>query len=133
MEMPKMSGFGINDCSSEASLGWKCFGTLNKDRGFYTFNDKYVRIFLLEPIKGGRVAALSRYFESNQCEEILNTIKKSSKISDNEISKIIDEYLNFINNKRDDFKLHFENGEKDCRKLNKKELDNFPEKTRIRN
>ena len=42
MEMQKMSGFGINDCLTEASLGWKCFGTYNKDREFYNFNDKYV-------------------------------------------------------------------------------------------
>ena len=39
MEMEKMSGFGIKDCLTEASLGWKCFGTYNKDREFNTFND----------------------------------------------------------------------------------------------
>ena len=30
MEMQKMTGFGIKDCLTEASLGWKCFGTYNK-------------------------------------------------------------------------------------------------------
>ena len=45
MEMQKMCGFGIKDCLTEASLGWKCFGTYNKDREFYTFNDKYVRFY----------------------------------------------------------------------------------------
>ena len=75
MEMQKMSGFGIKDCLTEASLGWKCFGTYNKDREFYTFNDKYVRSFIRKSIKGGRVCALNRYFESKQCEEILNIIK----------------------------------------------------------
>ena len=40
MEMQKMSGFGIKDCLTEASLGWKCFAKYNKDREFYTFNDK---------------------------------------------------------------------------------------------
>ena len=34
MKMQKMSGFGIKGCSTEASLGWKCFGKNNKDRGF---------------------------------------------------------------------------------------------------
>ena len=29
-----MSGFGIKDCLTEASLGWKCFGTYNKDENF---------------------------------------------------------------------------------------------------
>ena len=90
MEMQKMTGFGIKDCLTEASLGWKCFGTYNKDREFYTFNDKYVRYFIRKSIKGGRCVAFIRYFESNQCEEILNTIKKHLKINDNEISNIID-------------------------------------------
>ena len=51
MEMQKMTGFGIKDCLTEASLGWKFFGKYNKDREFYTFNDKYVRSFIRESIK----------------------------------------------------------------------------------
>ena len=128
MEMQKMTGFGIKDCLTEASLGWKCFGTYNKNREFYTFNNKYVRDFIRRSIKGGRVAALNRYFESNQCEEILNTIKKHLKIDDNEISNIIDKYLKYINTKRDEFKTEFGNGKKDYRKINNKELDKFLER-----
>ena len=115
-----MSGFGIKDCLTEASLGWKCFGTYNKNKEFYTFNDKYVRDFIRKSIKGGRVGAFNRYFESNQCEEILNIIKKHLKINNNEISNIVDEYLKFINIKREEFKLKFENGEKD--KIKKDDL-----------
>ena len=70
MEMQKMSGFGIKDCLTEASLSWKCFGTYNKDREYYTFNDNYVRDSIRRNIKGGRVGAFNRFFESNQCEEI---------------------------------------------------------------
>ena len=81
METQKLSGFGIKDCLTEASLGWKCFGTYNKDREFHTFNDKYVRDFIRKSIKGGRVAALNIYFESSQSEEILNTIKNTFKIN----------------------------------------------------
>ena len=128
MEMQRMSGFGIKDCLTEASLGWKCFGTYNEDREFYTFNDKYVRDFIRKSIKGGRIGAFNRYFESKQCEEILNIIKKYLKINNNEISIIIDKYLKYINTKRDEFELNFENNEKDYRKINKKELDKFLEK-----
>ena len=46
IEMQKMSGFGIKDFLTEANLGWKCFGTYNKDREFHTFNGKYVRNFI---------------------------------------------------------------------------------------
>ena len=128
MEMQKMSGFGIKDCLTEASLGWKCFGTYNEDREFYIFNDKYVRDFIRKSIKGGRVGAFNRHFESKQCEEKLNIIKKHLKINDNEISNIIDKYLKYSNTKRDEFKLNFEKNEKDYRKINKKELDKFLEK-----
>ena len=128
MEMQKMTGFGIKDCLTEASLGWKCFGTYNKDREFYTFNNKYVRDFIRKNIKGGRVGAFNRYFESNQFDEIMSTIKKHLKINDNEISNIIDKYLSYISTKRNEFKTEFENGEKDYRKINNKELDKFLER-----
>ena len=128
MEMQKLSGFGIKDCLTEASLGWKCFGTYNKNRKFYTFNDKYVRDFIRKSIKSGRVGACNRYFESNQCEEILSIIKKHLEINDNDISNIIGEHLKYINTKRNGFELDFENNEKDYRKVNKRELDKFLEK-----
>ena len=106
-----MTGFGMKDCLKEATLGWKCLGTYNKDREYCTFNDKYVTDFIGKSIKGDRVTAFRRYFESNQCEAILNTIKKHLTLSDNEISTIVDEYLKNNKIKRDEFKLEFENGE----------------------
>ena len=54
--------------------------------------------------------------------------KKNLKINNNEISNIIDEYLKYINTKRNEFKLEFENGEIDYRKINKIELDKFLDK-----
>ena len=123
-----MSGFGIKDALTEASLGWKCFGTYNRDREFYTFNDKYVRDFIRKSIKGGRVGAYNRYFESKHIDEIMLTIKKHLKINDNEISHIVDEYLKYINTKRDEFKLQFEKAEKDYRKIINKELEKFLDK-----
>ena len=65
MKTPNKSGFGVKDCLTEASLGCKCFRTFKKDRKLYTMNDEYDRDFIGRSIKGGRVAALNRYFESN--------------------------------------------------------------------
>ena len=121
----KKSDFGIKDCLTEASLGWKCFGTYNKDGEICSFNDKYVRDFICKIKKAGKLGAFNRYFESSQREEILNTIKKHLGIKDNEISNIVDDYLKYINDKREEYKLQFENGEKDYRKLNEKELEKF--------
>ena len=42
--------------------------------------------------------------------------KKTFKNKNNEISNIVDEYLKYINTKRDEYKLEIENGEKDYRK-----------------
>ena len=123
-----MIGFGLKDCLREASLGWKNFGKYNKNRVPYTFNDKYVRDFIRILTRSGRVAALYRFFESNQFEKILNTIKKLLKINHNYISNIVDEYLKYFNIKRNEFDLEFEDGEKDYRKINKKELDIFLDK-----
>ena len=53
------------------------FRNLEENREMYTFDDIYVRDFIRKSIKGGRVAALNRYLESNQCEELLNFIKKT--------------------------------------------------------
>ena len=52
-----MSGFGIKDCLTEASLGWKYFATYNKNREFYTFINKYVHDFIRKSITGEREAA----------------------------------------------------------------------------
>ena len=40
-------------------------------------------------------------------------------------TNLIDEYLKNINTKRDEFKLEFENGETDYRKINRKEINKF--------
>ena len=116
LEMQKKRGFGVKDGLTEASLGWKCFGNYNKNREFYAFNDKYVRDFIRKPIKGGRVAALNRYFEPKKCEETLNTFEKHLKINENEVSIILHEYLKYIYTKRGELMLEFENREKDHQK-----------------
>ena len=48
-------------------------------------------------------------------------------MNDNEISNIVDEPIKNFNTKRDELKLEFEKGEKDYRKINKKELGKFPD------
>ena len=55
-------------------------------------------------------------------------MKKYLEINDNEISNVIDKYIKYINTKREEYTLEFENGEKVYRKINKKELNNFLEK-----
>ena len=102
--MQNLSEIGLKDYLTKASLGWKCFGTYKRDRKLYNFNDKNVRGFIRKSIKGGRKAAFNRYFEANQCEVKLITHKNLFKTNDNELSKTVDEYLEYKNNKRDEIK-----------------------------
>ena len=44
------------------------------------------------------------------------------------MTNIVDEYLKYINIKCDEFRLQFENGEKDYPKIDEKELDKFLDK-----
>ena len=44
----------------------------------------------------GRVGGFNRYFESGQCEEILNFIRRHCRIKTNEISNIIIDNLKNI-------------------------------------
>ena len=116
MEMQNMSVFGLIDCLTEASVGWKCFGTYIKDRDFYTFSDKYVSVFIRRSIKGDRCGSFNRYFESKHFDQIFLTVKNHLKTNDNEISNVVDEHLNFIITKRDEIKLEYENGGKTIEK-----------------
>ena len=52
-----MSGSGIRDCLTAASLGWKICIKKNKKREFYTFDGKHVRDFIRKSIKRGLVSA----------------------------------------------------------------------------
>ena len=79
-------------------------------------------------LKGGKITALNRYFESNQCEKLLNTNKELLKINDIEIFNIVDEYLKNVNIKCGEIELEFENREKEYRKTLKKDLDKFLDK-----
>ena len=49
-------------------------------------------------------------------------------MNDNGFSNIVDDYSEYINTERDEFKLEFENGEKGSRKINKKNLDKILDK-----
>ena len=44
------------------------------------------------------------------------------------VRKIVDEFLKYNNTKGDEFKLDFEKSEKDYRKINNRELNNFLDK-----
>ena len=60
--MEEITGFGMKDGLSLPGLGWKYFNSLRteEDEPIYTYNDKYMRWFVRQSIKGGRICALNQ-------------------------------------------------------------------------
>ena len=59
--MEEITEFQMKDCLSLPGLGWnyfKCLGT--EDEPIYTYNDKYMRWFAKQSIKGGRVCVFNQ-------------------------------------------------------------------------
>ena len=74
----EITGFSMKDCLSLPGLGWKYFNSLRteEDEPIYTYNDKYMRWFVRQSIKGGRVCAFNQYYKSKHCDDILKIINK---------------------------------------------------------
>ena len=65
--MEKITRFSMKDCLSAPGLGWKNFNSLRdeNDEPIYTYNDKHMRWFVRQGIKGGRDFAFNQYYISN--------------------------------------------------------------------
>ena len=61
-----IAGFSMKDCLSLPGLGWKYFNSLRteEDEPICTYNDEYMRWFVRQSIKGGRVCAFNQYYKS---------------------------------------------------------------------
>ena len=94
--MEKITGFSMKDCLSLPGLGWKYFNSLRteEDEPIYTYNDKYMRRFVRQSIKGGRVCAFIQYFKSPVYDDIKRIISKELCVKGN-IYHIIEEYLRY--------------------------------------
>ena len=70
--MEEITGFSMKDCFTLPGLRWSCFNSFRteKDEPIYTYNDKYIRWFVRQSIKGGRVCAFNQYYKSNHFDDI---------------------------------------------------------------
>ena len=105
--MEEITGFSMKGCLSLPGLGWKYFNSLitEEDEPIYTYNDKYMRWFLRQSIKGGRVCALNQYYKSEICDDILKIISKEICVIEN-LYNINEAYLKYKNR-------HFQISEKE--------------------
>ena len=70
--MEEITVFSMKNCLSAHGLGWKYFNSMRdeNDEPIYTFNDKYMRWFVRQSIKGGGVCAFNQYYKSKICDEV---------------------------------------------------------------
>ena len=92
--MKEIIGFSIKDFLSAPGLGWKYFNSMpdENDGPIYTYNDKYVRWFVRQSIKGGHVCSFNQYYRSKICDEVLKILSEGLKVEGN-VYDIIEAYM----------------------------------------
>ena len=64
------------------------------DEPIFTYNDKYMRYFVRQSIKGGRVCAFNQYYSSKVCDEVLKKLSEELKI-EGSVHDIIEAYMKY--------------------------------------
>ena len=124
--MKEITGFSMKDCLSLPGLGWKYFNSLRteEDEPIYTYNDKYMRWFVRQSIKGGRVCAFNQYYKSDHYNDIKRILSKELCVKGN-IYDIIEEYLKYKKKYYDIYEKEYENQFSDYRDEDEDEKEKY--------
>ena len=124
--MEEKTGFSMKDCLSLPGLGWKYFNSLRteEDEPIYTYTDKYMRWFVRQSIKGGRVCAFNQYYKSKHCDDILEIINKELVVKGS-VYNTIEAYLEYKNKHFKIFEKEYENQFDDYRVEDKDEKEKY--------
>ena len=124
--MEEITEFSMKDCLSLPGLGWKYFNSLRteEDEPIYTYNDKYMRWFARQSIKGGRVCAFSQYYKSNHYDDIKRILSKELGVKGN-IYDIIEEYLKYKKKNYDIYEKEYESQFNDYRLENEDDKEKY--------
>ena len=124
--MEEITGFSMKDCLSLPGLGWKYFNSLRteEDEPIYTYNDKYMRWFVRQSIKGGRVCSFNQYYKSKHCNDILKIINKELVVKGT-IYDTIKAYMEYKNKHFKIFEKEYEDQFDDYRDENVEEKEKY--------
>ena len=124
--MEEITGFSMKDCLSLPGLGWKYFISLRteEDEPIYTYNDKYMRWFIRQSIKGGRVCAFNQCYKSKHCDDILEIINKELAVIGS-VYNTIEAYMEYKNKYFKIFKKEYEDQFTDYRDENIDEKEKY--------
>ena len=96
MNMSSITGFRMKDCLSLPSLGWKHYMSSRtpSDETISSYADKYMRHFVRQSIKGGKVGAFNQPYESQISNKVFETISDELKVIGNKY-EIIEAYSKY--------------------------------------
>ena len=94
----EIPGFSMDDCLSALGLGRKYFNSMRDENvePIYTYNDKYMRWFVRQSIKAGRVCAFNQNYRSKICYDDLKILSKELDVKGN-VYDIIEAYMKYKN------------------------------------
>ena len=124
--MEEITGFSMKDCLSLPGLGWKIFNSLRteEDEPIYTYNDKYMRWFVRQSIKGGRVCSFNQYYKSKHCDDILKIINNELAVKGT-VYETIGAYMEYKNKHFKIFEKEYEDQFDDYRDENVEEKEKY--------
>ena len=81
--MEEITGFSMKDSSSAPGLGWKYFNSMRDeiDEPINIYNDKHMRWFVRQSIKGGRVCSFIQYYKSKICDDVLRILSEELNVT----------------------------------------------------
>ena len=124
--MQEIIGFSMKDCLSAPGLGWKNSNSMRdeNDEPIYTYNDEYMRWFVRQSIKGGRVCAFNQYYKSKIYDEALRIISEELKF-EGTVYDQIEAYLKYKKHHEEFIKKEHENKFDEYRDLDEEEKNNY--------
>ena len=124
--MEEITGFSMKECLSLPGLEWKYFNSLRteEDEPIYTYNDKYMRWFIRQSIRGGRVCSFNQYYKSDHYNDIVKILSKELGVKGN-IYDIIEEYLRYKKKHYEKFEKEYESQFIDYRDENVDEKEKY--------
>ena len=117
----------MKDCLSLPSLGWKYFNSqrCEDDEPIYSYTDKYMRHFVRQSIKGGKVGAFNQNYQSSISDKIFKIIKFTGLNITGNKYEIIEQYRAYLKSYKSKYENEHDSQFNDYRLHNEKARDKY--------
>ena len=116
----------MKDFLSASGLGWKYFNSLRteEDEPIYTYNDKYMRWFVRQSVKGGRVCVFNQNYKFEICDDVLKILSEKLNVKGN-VYDIIEAYMKYKNEHLKIIKEEYEKKFNDYWDIDEEKMNNY--------